>query len=348
MKRGVYDIWRVLTVLLWSFLTVFTVPGHASDAPEHAPQTPGLRASLIPHEVKVGDIVTLTIAYTLPKGASLPEKVHIEGLKRIEVLTHEVTPLKSDPKAHDAGVRGEIRLKLIVDRVDTFKTGSLGLAYRDKNGETHFLKTDPATLTVSSNLGPKPEETRLAPIYGIIPTTVSWVGYLPWILGGILVLTVAAALIFWFRRQRRQAVSAGDAPPPHLRAQREIRELEAEGLFEKGEIKAFYFRLSEILRRYLEALRGFPAAEYTTEEIAAAIRSPEDRELLKLLRAADGIKFADMRPTPARQKETLKQAHFYIQKTGSVFEATHQDQSPAWRTFRGRLSPRRRSVEAES
>jgi hypothetical protein len=359
MKRGVREKgWictrrrRILAVILWgvlpAFLPVGTMPGHTAEVPKNTPNAPGLRASLIPEQAKVGDIVTLILTYTLPEGASLPEKVHIQGLKGFEVLTHKVTPLEPERKGQHSGAQGKIRFKLLVDRVDAFKTGPLRVAYRDRSGETHVLKADPVTLTVTSNLGPKPEEARLAPIYGILPTTASWLVHLPWILGGLLALALAAALFFWFRRCRRRTTSAGDTIPPHLRAQREIRELEVEGLLERGEIKVFYFRLSEILRRYLEALRGFPAAEYTTEEIAAAIRNPEDRDLLKLLRVADHIKFADMRPTPAGQEETLKHAHFYIQKTGSVFGATDQDQTSAGRTWRGRPSRRRRSMEAES
>lgn len=328
MRSGMHERRResirkgwVFAFLLWVLLPAVPVSGYASEAPKHAPLTPGMRASLSPHEARVGDIVTLTLQYALPKGASLPQKMHIEGLKGIEVLAHEVKFPKPIPEAIQMGAEGEICLKLLVDRLNALKTGPLHLSYKDKNGATHVLKTDPVTLNVKSNLGPKPEEARLAPIYGIIPTTASWFAYLPWILGGLLVLAVAALLILWVRRHRRQTASPEDTTPPHLRAQREMCELQAEGLFEKGEIKAFYFRISEILRRYLEALRGFPAAEYTTEEIAAVVRSPEDRDLLKLLGVADGVKFADMRPTPARQEETLKQAHAYIQKTGSVFEA---------------------------
>ena len=111
--------------------------------------------------------------------------------------------------------------------------------------------------------------------------------------------------------------------PPHIRAVKEIEELEGRSLFEKGHAKAFYFRFSEILRRYLEAIRGFPAAEFTTEEIAHHIKTEQDRTLLPLLRQADLVKFADTVPTPARKEETVKAALDYIHETGPTDETVN-------------------------
>jgi hypothetical protein len=103
-------------------------------------------------------------------------------------------------------------------------------------------------------------------------------------------------------------------------ARESIQELEGERLFERGQLKVFYFRFSEIMRRYLEELRGFPAVEFTTQEIALAMKDPKDRELLSLLRQADLVKFADYRPTQARKEEEVKKALGYIENTCESFQ----------------------------
>ena len=118
---------------------------------------------------------------------------------------------------------------------------------------------------------------------------------------------------------------AGSQVLPHVAAEREIQELSSQKLFEKGHVKEFYFRFSEILRRYLESLRGFPAAEYTTEEIVLCVQAPEDRRILPLLQDADLVKFADLKPTPARKSDQVDQALLYIRETGSAFERDHGD-----------------------
>ena len=103
--------------------------------------------------------------------------------------------------------------------------------------------------------------------------------------------------------------------------------LKAREFLEPGQVKAFYFRFSEVLRLYLEALRGFPAAEYTTPEIAAALTDDRDRALLPLLRHADLVKFADLAATPDQKEEALAQALAYVQATGEAFE-TPASQTP--------------------
>ena len=89
-------------------------------------------------------------------------------------------------------------------------------------------------------------------------------------------------------------------------------------MFERGDIKAFYFRLSEIMRHYLGALRRFPAAEFTIEEIASHIANEQDRKLLDLLRQADLVKFADYIPSRARKEDEVRAALSYIHETTPI------------------------------
>ena len=88
------------------------------------------------------------------------------------------------------------------------------------------------------------------------------------------------------------------------------------GLFERGEVKAFYYIFSETIRRYMESIRRFPAVEMTTEEIARAIRAnPSDQCILPLLKRADLVKFADSMPAPERKDQDVLAARTYIQQT---------------------------------
>lgn len=281
-------------VVLWS-------QGDTTDAKA------GLTASLTPEAAEVGSTVVLTLSYRLPTGGRLPAKLRIKGLDGLTTLERKPAP-------------GRINIKLLVDQIDSFKTGPLSLAYLDNEGKMQALTTDPVSVTVLSNLGEKPEEARLRPIQGIIPTKAVWPKYLPWV-AALLGILLAVGGFFWWRGNRRiRQVSAEVFDPPHLVARREIEQLEAQRLFEKGAIKRFYFRFSEILRRYLESLRGFPAAEFTTEEIALCVNTEEDLKLVSLLRQADLVKFSDAVPTPARKEEEVKTALSYIQETSSVLE----------------------------
>jgi hypothetical protein len=275
------------------------------------PGTPGagLTASLAPDPAPFGSLALLTLDYDLPEHARLAEDPKVDGLQDLTVIERKVEP-------------GRITIKLLVDHFDSLKTAPLALAYVDKDGNNQALEADPVSVAVASALGERPEEAQLRPIQGIIPTKAPWLKYLPWAAVGLVALLAGAGMAWWFRRGRFQTLSAEVMDPPHIRAKRDIEELESLGLFERGEVKGYYFRFSEILKRYLEALRGFPAAEYTTEEIALRITHEEDRRLLRLLRYADLVKFADTVPTPARKEEELKAAVDYIMETSAVVESS--------------------------
>lgn len=269
--------------------------------------TPGkLTASVESGTVRVGGTIVLNLRYQLPTGAILPPEPKIGGLERFTILNRSIEPQSA-------------KFKILVDRLESFETGPLSVTYLDQERRAHKLTADPVSLKVLSNLGEKPEEAQLRPIQGIIPIMPVWWAYLPWGLGFLAPLLAGAAFLWWYKRRIRiQDIEATILP--HIRAEKEIEELEAQGLFEKGQVKAFYFRFSEILRHYLERLRGFPAAEFTTEEIASCVDDDQDRSLLPLLRQADIVKFADMVPTAARKEEEVKKALSYVRETGAAFE----------------------------
>jgi hypothetical protein len=269
---------------------------------------PGLTASLDRESARVGGKVILTLSYRLPEGAGFSDIPEIGGLENLTHMDREIGP-------------DEIRITLLVDQLGSWKTRPISLSYLDKDGKTQVLTTDPVSLTVLSNLGEKPEEAQLKPIQGIIPTTSLWRKYGPWAGGIAGLLLIVFGLLWWYHRRHRKALSAMAQDPAHVWARKEIEHLEAQGLFEKGQAKAFYFRFSEIVRRYLEAIRGFPAAEFTTEEITSCVENEQDRKLLPLLRQADLVKFADTIPTQARKEEEVSTALAYIHETSPGPEA---------------------------
>ncbi|MFO7736993.1 MAG: hypothetical protein R6V46_00830, partial [Desulfatiglandaceae bacterium] len=296
-----------LYLLPWVVLFVLLCRPVLSFQDDREDAEPSLSASLDQDSATVGSVVTLILNYRLPKGGGFYDIPEIGGLENLTQVDREI------------GLN-QIEIKLLVDRLGSWKTGPLSLGYLDKEGKPQTLSTNPVSLTVLSNLGEKPEEAELRPIQGIIPTKAPWLKLLPWVGAGLAFLLGVFSFIWWYRTRRRRGLMAAAPDPPHIRAVKEIEELEGRSLFENGHVKAFYFRFSEILRRYLEAIRGFPAVEFTTEEIAHHINTEPDRSLLLLLRQADLVKFADAVPTPARKAEAVKAALNYIQETSPTDE----------------------------
>ncbi len=291
-----------LYFLLLAGLLSTTVLGSQNNIEDTGP---ALTASIDPASVKVGDTVVVHLNFNLPEGARLPDEPEIKGIEGLTILKKSVEP-------------GSISITLLVDRLGPWKSETIGLVYLDKEGKEEVLNADPISLAVLSNLGDKPEEAQLQPIQDIIPTKAGWVKFLPWTLALVLILTVLGCLFLYHKKRRSRKRQSGLDDPPHIRAQKQIEQLEAQGLFEKGHIKEFYFLFSEILRRYLEYIRHFPAAEFTTEEITSHIDNEQDRKLLPLFRQVDLIKFADTVPSTARKEEDLNAAKAYINETSPV------------------------------
>ena len=269
-----------------------------------------LTASLDQTSVPVGGVVWLTLDYRLPAGGRLPEKPTVKGLDGLTVLKQVVEPHR-------------IRVQLLVDQVGPWRSDPIRLDYLDSEGGPQVLTAEPVALQVESNLGEKPEEAQLRPIADIIAVRSMWRSFLLW--GAALAAVILAGLGAYSGGTEKDGSPAmarslpGGAPSA---ARRAIEQLETQGYFEKGMVKKYYFVFSEILRRYLESIRHFPAVEYTTEEIAQHIRAEPDRRVLPLLQRADLVKFADERPTPARKQEDIEAALAYIRETGPVPESS--------------------------
>lgn len=296
MRKG-----RAAGVLVVAALLAIMTPARAAEV---SPPAGGgvLTASLEPAQVPVGGSAVLSIGYLLPAGGRLADPPEIGGLEGLTVIGREVKP-------------GSIRLSLLADRLERWETEKITLAYVDEVGGSHLLETGGVVLDVLSNFADSPGEAELRPLRDILPTQPVWLKFLPWAAGLLVLLLAVGAVAWWFRRSRARSTAAAEADPPHVVARREIDRLEGGRVFEKGEVKEFYFALSEIMRRYLEAVRAFPAAEYTTEEIARHMRLEEDLKLLGLLREADLVKFADDLPTAARKGEGVRRALAYIGAT---------------------------------
>jgi len=183
-------------------------------------------------------------------------------------------------------------------------------------GAGQVIQTDPVPVRVVSVL---PDSSRLPDIKEIAPP-VALPRLAPWIYGAVLVALAAAGFWFW-RRRRKQREKPATPAPPHERALRELRKLMEEDLISKGEAKLFYLRVSAILRHYIEERFGLRAPERTTEEFLRDLRgdralNPRQKELLKqFLEHCDLVKFANYQPRREEVNNTVNTCAQFIAET---------------------------------
>ncbi len=145
--------------------------------------------------------------------------------------------------------------------------------------------------------------------------------WLFWALAALALLTLAA--LVWRRwRNRARPAAADSAPAPDAEALQMLDALAADGRLDP---KKFYFRLSAVVRRYIERRFDFPAAEMTTEELLPRVdrlpMAPELAQNLKTFcRAADPVKFAGAPADPDRMAHDLAFARDLVHRTSAAAE----------------------------
>jgi hypothetical protein len=186
----------------------------------------------------------------------------------------------------------------------------------EQDAKRHELETDEIEITINSLL-PEDVAGLQMPKPGMAEGSRLWVGL------GVLAASLLATAVFLLRR-KRQGGPVLVRLPAHEIAYRDLERLIAEDLPGKGEIKQFYQRVSDILRRYIENRFGLHAPEQTTEEFLAALGSdaklaPGHKSLLKnFLQHCDLVKFAKHEPTTADIQKTFDGCKNFIGETKLV------------------------------
>lgn len=107
--------------------------------------------------------------------------------------------------------------------------------------------------------------------------------------------------------------------PPHILAMKEIERVKSEKVGQKGDPKAYYTELTDIIRNYIYGRFGFNALEMTSSEIIEKlleINEKEDiSELKELFQTADLVKFAKHNPLMNENDANLISAIEFINET---------------------------------
>ena len=154
-----------------------------------------------------------------------------------------------------------------------------------------------------------------------------------WILLALILLAVCVFVYLkWLRKGNLPLISKKKPEPPYEVAVKSLAALHDEHLCERGQVKEYYTRLTDILRVYLHRRFGINAMEMTSTEIRAAVRKnqetrPSEAYMAKILEISDFVKFAKVRPMPEDNERAFRDAMQFVEDTKPVEIAPEEETS---------------------
>ena len=135
---------------------------------------------------------------------------------------------------------------------------------------------------------------------------------IPWIVGIATALCIAITTWLLWRKKKKPVNILPSVPlaGPYEEAMQALDALKLQGWSSSGEIKMFYTRLNEILRRFIFRKLNISTVEKTNEDLLQEFKGlniPSDAyaEIVKALRMTDFVKFAKYLPQAEDNKNNF-------------------------------------------
>ena len=225
-------------------------------------------------------------------------------------------------QAFDSGV-WEIPAALYVIGRDTFRSNALN------------LKVIPVPVDTLKTVHPyKPVADVPFHIVDYIPDFIVEYWWI-FLTIGIIAVLLTLLIILYKRYRAGIPLIAHKAPeiPPYEEAIQALNAIKESHIWENGNDKEYYSRLTDVLRRYIFRRFTIYAVEMTSSEIISALKANEEtREVHELIKAvfdiADLVKFAKVRPLPDDNVAALRRAMSFVEQTKPA-EPQPEEDAPA-------------------
>ncbi len=297
-------------------------------------QTPQIKAELDTTLALIGDHITLKIDVEGADSAFVQFPVYTDTIiKNVEILKDlPIDTIKENGRLL-------IRKRYLLTSFDSgyYYVNPILVMLRHKTNVIDSIYTNPLFFSVQT-IQIDSTETRVADIKLPIDTPLTikefFKEYFPYFII-IIIAFIAGFLILWLLKNRKKTVvdTVVDIPKEeaHVVALRDLDNLSEKKYWQKGQLKAYYSELSEILRRYLELRFGVMALESSTTDISQILKTRKiiDKELqtllLEFLETADLVKFAKFEPLASEHIKYIEQAYDFVLKTKIEIVLEHND-----------------------
>lgn len=277
--------------------------------------------------IYIGDQINYTVTIDQPSDIKLNIATRQDTLFRsIEILSGPLT----DTVALDNN-RLRIENRYLVTSFDSgfYEVPPVYAELLTESGIKRFYSDYCPLEVMRVNIAPPDSTAQIFDIIGPYNAPVSVMEILPWLLLALLtaiLVFVVVRLLRKFRKSRPGYEPVIIKDPAHVIAFRDLEKLKEQKLWQKGEVKLYYSRLTEIIRQYLEDRYRVYSLELTTSEtleelLKTGFRKDEKYMKLKdILNGSDLVKFAKYKPDPSENELHFENSWQFVDLTKEVKE----------------------------
>ncbi|MCF6147855.1 MAG: protein BatD [Candidatus Kuenenia sp.] len=325
--------YRTLILLLAICTLLFGASSLAANASENVDDaaTVEVTASVDKNDVTIGDKIKLVIQVKWQGNVNI--KIPDLGDSIGEFSVKNAGETKEIAKEKD-GSR-------IVERsyiLSSYRTGlqtipSMKIGYKEDGSREGVAVTDEIEINIKGILTEGEEAADIRDIAPPVDVDKNYKRLFQWISTGVAAILLCFS-VYWLLKKRKKAGRVQTEVVkklPHEKAYELLEILSKENLIEQGLVKEYYYRITNILRHYIEDRFGLSAPERTTEEflVEMAYTNKLNNEHKKLIQVflgkCDMVKYAKYGPSLLESKETYHLAKRLIDETKAELEEKKEE-----------------------
>ena len=282
----------------------------------------------------IGDQIKFTVTVDQPSNLRLTLPVFKDTLcKNIEIISGP----RIDSISSQNG-RVKIIQKYLITSFDSgrYQVQPVFAETKNEGGLKRFYSDYSILKVLRVKIAPADTTAKIFDIIKPYKARVTIGEVLPWLLiaaiTGVLIWT-ALRFLRKLKKSKTGIETFIPTDPAHVIAFRELESLKNEELWQKGEIKKYYTKLTEILRQYLENRFRVYSLELTTAETLESLvktgfkKDGSYNNLKTVLTGADLVKFAKFNPVASDNESHFQNSWNFVLatkeneiETGSVEE----------------------------
>ena len=290
-------------------------------------------ASLVTTSILIGKQAHLLLELKQPKSFTIQWPVIPDTIGKIEIVGKGTIDTVSSSD-------GALLIRRQLLAITAFDSGYFVITpinFSNINGnDTSVISTQPLLLNVL--IMPVDTTKAIHDIKDLADVPFSWRDYIGYIIA-ILVLIIAAIVGFYLYKRfgkKSKAVAEIVKPkiPPHEIALAALKKLDEEKHWQNGSYKYYHSAISEIIRNFIEQRWQIHAMEQTTDEIIfhpqmQRLTADSLKELDKLLRLSDLVKFAKLQPLANDNEQSMRDAVKFIMENITIPSTENREVQPS-------------------